>query len=218
MPIGVDQLCDYAVFFDDFVTSVINVTDTYLGTVVDTSQEPLLGTDLENGQLKLPSAATTDNNGSSIQMVQTSFLVKSGKKLWFEARVKVSDADQGEMFIGLAENFATNPEAVIVDGIARVGFELVDGLATINTVIDDDTTPTRTVLSSSMADDTFVKLGFRTDGGHIRFYVNRALVSTQAIPSAIAAITLGPAFMHISGNATGTHSAHMDYWLAVQER
>jgi hypothetical protein len=57
-----------------------------------------------------------------------------------------------------------------------------------------------------------------TDGASIRFYVNRRLVSTQAIPSAIAAVTLGPAFMHLSGNATGTHTAAIDYVLVAQER
>lgn len=217
MPIGVDMLADYHIFFDDFVGTAFNATDTYT-VVKDAGASVGFGADLENGAVVLTSAATTDNDGASIQLAETSFLVKSGKKLMFEARVKVSDADQGEMFIGLADNFATNPEAVIVNGVARIGFELIDEAATINTVIDDDTSPTRTVLSSSMSDDTYVRLGFMTDGASIRFYVNRSLVSTQSIPSAIAAVTLGPAFFHLSGNATGTHTASCDYILACQER
>lgn len=186
--------------------------------VKDSGARVALDADAENGACKLTSSATTDDDGASIQQTQTSFLCKSGKKLWFEARVKVSDADQGEMFVGLADNFVTNPEAVIVNGVARVGFELIDGAATVNTVIDDDTSPTRVVLSNEMSDDTYIRLGFRTDGGSIRFYVNRALVSTQSIPSAIAAVTLGPAFFHLSGNASGTHTAAIDYIMAVQER
>lgn len=218
MPVGVDMLADYCVFFDDFLASVNDATNQWI-VVKDASATALVGTgDVENGAMTLTSAATTDDDGASIQRAETNFLVKSGKKLWFEARVKVSDADQGEMFIGLADNFATDPEAVIVEGVARVGFELIDGAATINTVIDNDTAATKTVLSKSMSDDTYVRLGFRTDGGSIRFYVNRALVSSQSIPTAIAAVTLGPAFMHLSGNNSGTHTAACDYILAVQER
>lgn len=218
LPQGVDQLCDYQVFFDDFLASVNDATNQWI-VVKDAGATALVGTgDLENGALTLTSAATTDDDGASIQRAETTFLVKSGKKLWFEARVKVSDADQGEMFVGLADNFATDPEAVIVDGVARIGFELIDGAATVNTVMDNDTAPTRVVTAISMADDTYIRLGFRTDGGSVRFYINRALVSTQIIPSAIAAVTLGPAFFHLSGNATGTHTALIDYVMAVQER
>lgn len=186
--------------------------------VKDTGASVLASADAENGVLVITSDATTDANGGSIQTDNTQFLVKTGKKLWFEARIKVSDADQGPMFVGLADNFATNPEGVVVNGISRVGFELLDGAATINTVQDNDTTATRVITSISAADDTYIRLGFRTDGGHIRYYINRALVGSVAIASANAAITLGPAFMHLSGNATGTHTASIDYIMCAQER
>lgn len=219
MPFGLDAVLDYHYDFIAPGMHSLNDATNELIVVKDTSATVLFGTgDVENGALTITSQATTDNDGGSIQRAETTFLVKSGKNLWFEAKVKVSDADQGEMFIGLADNFATDPEAVIVNGVARVGFELIDGAATINTIIDDDTSPTRTVLSQSMSDATYVRLGFRTEGGYIRFYVNRALVSTQAIPSAIAAVTLGPAFMHISGDANGTHTAAAEYIFAMQER
>lgn len=218
IPVGVDMLCEYQVFFDDFLASVNDATNQWI-VVKDASATALVGTgDLENGALTITSQATTDDDGGSIQRAETTFLVKTGKKLWFEARVKVSDADQGEMFVGLADNFATDPEAVIVNGISRVGFELIDGAATVNTVQDNDTTATRVVTSVSMADDTYIRLGFRTDGGHIRYYINRNLVGSVAIASANAAITMGPAFMHISGNNTGTHTAAIDYVMSVQER
>lgn len=217
MPIALDAL-DYCVDFDDFVTSLNDATNGWI-VVKDAGASALQGTgDLENGVMLLTSAATTDNDGASIQRAETIFLVKTGKKLWFEARVKVSVAAQCDMFVGLADNFVTDPEAVIVGGVARVGFELLDGAATINTVIDDDTTSVKTILSASMVDDTYVRLGFRTEGASIRFYVNRALISTQALPAAIAAVTLGPAFFNLSGDATGTHTAHADYLFAAQQR
>ncbi len=218
LPTAFDPLCDYHMDFIAGNKSVNDATNELI-VVKDAGASVLMGTgDVENGAITITSTTTTENDGGSFQRAETTFLVKSGKKLWFEAKVKVSDADQGEIFIGLADNFATDPEAVIAAGLARVGFELVDGAATINTVIDDDTASTRTVLSQSMSDATYVRLGFRTDGASVRFYVNRVLVSTQSIPSAIAAVTLGPAFFHLSGDATGTHTAACEYILAVQER
>lgn len=217
MPIGADFLVDYHMFFDDFIGTAVNATDTYT-VIKDTSATVTFGGDDENGSVKITSAATTDDDGGSIQLAETSFLVKSGKKLWFEAKVKVADADQCDMFIGLCDNFATNPENSVAAGQARIGFELVDGSAVIQASVDDDTTTTRTSTGISASDDTYVRLGFRTEGGSIRFYVNRALVATVAIPSAIAAVTLGPTFFGLSGNATGTHTRQCDYILVVQER
>jgi hypothetical protein len=218
LPIGFDQLCDYHYDFIAGNKSLNDATNELI-VVKDASASVLMGTgDVENGAITITSAATTDNDGGSFQRAETTFLCKSGKELWFEAKVKVSDADQGEMFVGLSDNFATDPEAVIVEGVARVGFELIDGAATINTVVDNDTAATKTVLSVSMSDATYVRLGFRTMGDYVLFYVNRSYVGRTAIPSAIAAVTLGPAFMHISGNDTGTHTAALEYLLAVQER
>ena len=112
----------------------------------------------------------------------------------------------------------TNPEAVLVAGIARVGFELVEGSASIRAVVDNDTATTRLDLGISMSDATDVVLSFRTLNDNVLFYVNRSYAGKIAIPSAIAAKLLAPAFMHISGNTTGTHTAHCDYIAVSMER
>ena len=272
LPVGVDMLCDYKVYFDDFHVFCRQLNGSFTGTAVgtaadvaaaacaggatptaaqvdtavdslevstnlalkelqtlinagyqynvvkDTGASVAIDADAENGVLKLSSSATTDNDGVLIQNHQTQFLVKSAKKLWFEARVKVSDADQCDMFIGLANEAATDPENVVGATLERIGFELIDGSAVIKNSIGNGTAVTNTSTAVSAADDTYVKLGFRTDGGSVRFYVNRALVLTATIPSAIAAITLGPSFFNLSGDATGTHTASIDYILAAQER
>ncbi len=218
MPFGLDALCDYHY---DYIAGNKSLNDATNELIVikDTSATVLMGTgDVENGAITITSQTLTDNDGGSFQRAETTFLCKANKKLWFEAKVKVSTANDGEMFVGLADNFATDPEAVIVTGLARVGFELVEGSAVVNMVVDDDTAVTRTATSVSMADATYIRLGFRVDGGVVRFYINRSLVGSIAIPAAIAAVTLGPAFMHLSGNTTGTHTAALEYLLAMQER
>lgn len=268
MPVGLDFLCDYSVYFNDFETylggdltgapdlTLVDVAAaacaggaTPTAAQVDTAIDDLetstnlalkelqmranggihvvkdsgatlaIDADAENGVLKLSSAATTDDDGVAIQLLNTTFLVKSGKKLWFEARVKVSDADQGDMFVGLANEIATNPEDLWAAGQASCGFRLKDGDATIFALHDDDTSAVVDQdLGVDLADDTFIRLGFRTDGGHIRWYVNRALVHSAAIDADVAAVTMCPAFGGISGNAAGTHTRSIDYVLVVQER
>ncbi len=211
LPIGIDAL-DYQYQYHDFEKTLVageftTVKDS--GATVATSGSAVV----------ITSSTTTDADGGSIQGLNLQYLVKSGKKLWFEASVKVSDADQGPMFVGLSEAFATNPEAVIVAGLARVGFELLDGSAVLNMVIDNDTASTKSTTDMpSMTDATYVKLGFRTYGDYVLFYVNRSYVGRLALPTAIAAIPMAQAFEHLSGNTTGTHTAHCDYMYVCQER
>lgn len=219
MPVNAASDLDYVFFMDDFTQTVVDATNEWI-VVTDSAggETTILDPDAENGVMKLTSKGTTDDNGSSIQRANTIFLVKSGKKLWFEAKVKLSDADQGDLFVGLANNFATDPEAVWAATLERVGFMIQDGSANIMYSVNDGTVDTIVDTGKDAADDTFVKLGFRTDGGSIRFYVDRSLVATVAIPSAIAAVTLGPAFAGISGSASGTHTRSIDYIMACQER
>ena len=36
----------------------------------------------------------------------------AGDSIWYETRVKVSDADQMDVLVGMTETFATNPETL----------------------------------------------------------------------------------------------------------
>jgi hypothetical protein len=210
LPIGLDAN-DYQFNFFEFNETLVS---GQLATIKDSGATVATS----GSDLVITSTATTDNDGGAVLATNLSYLVKNGKNLWFEARVKVSDADDGEMFIGLSETFATNPEAVLVAGIARVGFELVEGSAVVRMVVDNDTATTRELSGISMADDEYITLGFRTMNDQVLFYANRSLIGRMSIPTAIAAKLMGPAFFHLSGNATGTHTAHCDYIMVAQER
>lgn len=216
MPMSSHEM-DYLVDMDDFKGAAINLTNDWIDIKTASASAPVLSSE-ENGAVTLGSQATTDDSGTSIQRTIKPFLIKAGKKLWFEARVKVSVAADCDMFVGLAETFAATPEASIAATTARVGFELVDGSAILQTSVCDNTSNSRVSAAVSAADDTYIRLGFRTDGASIRFYVNRALVGTASLPTAIAALGMGPAFFGMSGSATGTMTRKMDYFYAVQER
>ena len=85
-----------------------------------------------SGEINLTSAATTDNDGASIQGKQEFFSLPStaGNKLYYETRVKMSDVDQMDVLVGLTETFTTNPENALASANI-IGFLLTDGSAVI---------------------------------------------------------------------------------------
>lgn len=205
---------DHVVFWDDFTGIAVDSTNDWT-VVKDTSATVAIAADTENGRLALTSEATTENDGASIQANEI-FAAASGRSLWFEAKIQVSNADEIDLFVGLTENFATNPEAVLTAS-NRIGFQINDGDASILCKTESGDTESSTDSGKDAADDTDVILGFRVDATNaVYFYVDRVLVATHTsnIPTAL----LTPAVMELSGTATGTISASLDYILAVQTR
>lgn len=221
MPLDVSVNPDYIYFFDDFVgMKAFNATDSY--DVVKDAGASVGIADALGGVVVITSAATTDNDGGLIQQTGGSFARQSGKKLWFEAKVKVSDIDN-DLFVGLAEEAATNPEAVIAAGIHRIGIEVVSdsdsGLGLLMSSNSDGTTLDRATLGKNMVANTYKTLGFYYDGVSIDFYVDRVKVLSGVTPRPASATDLmGIAIYSLSGNNSGTHTLTADYVLVVAER
>lgn len=206
---------DFQVFFDDFDMVAQDQTNDWT-VVKDTGASVAIGADALNGTVVLTSAATTDNDGASIQGNEV-FALGSGKKLWFETRLQVSDADQMDVFAGLTINFATNPEAVL-SAADRVGFQIDDGNASILCKSEKSSTETSTDSGVDASDATYVKLGFRWDGSSkVEFFVDRALVATHTTNNPDDE-NLTPALFELSGNSTGTKSMTADYVMVIIER
>jgi len=214
--IPVDKNPDYVTFFDDFLSdSTDDSVDTWT-IVKDTGASVAPEPDELNGGVELKSTATTDDDGASIQLTDEVFALESGKKLWYEAKFKVSDADQMDVFAGLCENFATNPEACLTSS-NRVGFQIDDGGASILCKSESGDTETSNDSGVDAADDTYVTVGFKFDGGSsVEFYVNRALVATHTTNIPTANLTV--AFMEVSGDASGTKEMVADYVFVCKER
>lgn len=212
LPVGNDP--DYTVFYEDFIRAIDTTNDWAI--VKDTGAAAAQVADALNGEWALTSTATTDNDGSSIQTVHEAWKLEDDKRLWFEARVKVSDADDMDAFVGLSLNFATNPEAVLA-ATDRVGFQIDDGNASILVKTEKDGTETSTDTGKDAADATYVKLGFYFDGGFVHFYVNRSWVAshTTNIPDDE---NLSVSLFELSGSNTGTKSMTVDYVMVVKER
>ncbi len=211
---------DFVTFFDDFTVlagKALNSTDMY--DVVKDASATVAAPDVLNGVARITSANTTDNDGGLIQMTNGCFALTSGKRLWFEAMVKVSDIDH-DMFIGLAEQAATDPEAVIAATIHRVGIEVTEangaGLRFAN---GNGTTVDYTSLGVDMVAATYIKVGFYFNGVTLDVFVNRIKKASGIVPRPASGTDLmGLAFFNLSGSATLQHVADLDYWMVISER
>lgn len=210
---------DYFVWMDDFVGVDADYSANAVWGVVKDSGAGVANTaDQTNGIVTLTSAATTDNDGALIQTAQTFAKLVSGKKAWFKAAIKLSDADQQDVFVGLATAAATNPEAVLaVDDY--IGFKVTDESAVIYAVSDKTgaSAAASTSTGKSAADATEVKVGFYFDGTSAHFYVNGDYVCSQS-STTIPTVALDVAIFSLSGSATGTRTLIVDYVYYCAER
>lgn len=215
MPQGFSATLDAFGFFDDFVKVDDDQTNDWT-VVKDTGASVGIAADTLGGVLNLTSAATTDNDGASIQGNEI-FKATAGKNLYFCARLKCNDADQTDIDCGLTVNFATNPEA-ITTAADQIIFRVVDGDASILCYTEKNGTATSTDSGIDLADDTYVKLEILVEGtSAVKFFVNNKLVATHTtnIPDD-EELTIGCA--SVSGSDTGTRVTALDYIGAFQER
>ena len=206
---------DVVVYMDDFLGIALDATNDWDAPVKDSGASAAIVADTVNGLLGLNSAATTDDDGASIQGNEV-FKAASGKVIWFETILQNNDADQSDICVGLTVNFATNPEAMLA-AADRIVFQVDDGNASILCKTESGGTETSTDSGVDLEDDTDVILGFRVNGtGTVEFYVNRNLVATHT--TNIPTTELALAAMSVSGSATGTRSTKIDYIFAAATR
>ena len=213
MPISINP--DFFEISDDFVGIVLNATNTWT-VVKDSGASVAIIADTTGGEVTLLSAATTDNDGASIQGNEI-FTVAADKDIFFETRIKCSDADQTDICVGLTVNFATNPEAMLT-AADRIVFQVDDGNASINCITEKSGTATTTDSGIDMVDATYIVLGFSVNSANsVQFFINGALVATHTT-NIVDDENLTVAAMSLSGNATGTRATDLDYIIAAQTR
>ena len=217
---------DQAVFLDDFTGIFLDATNDWT-VLKDTSAAVAITADTATGVVTLTSAATTDNDGSSLQGNEIFQLPSTaGEKLFFEARFFASTTSgsgvgQMDIWVGLCENFASAPENAFTAS-NRIGFQLDDGSSLTRLITEASDTETETELATTynLTDDTYVTVGFIATKGTttdtVQFYYNRNLVGTHTtnIPTSL----MTPAAVEVSGDNTGTKSMSVDYILAAVDR
>lgn len=131
-------------------------------------------TDGDGGLLLITNTAA-DNDLVSLQKKGESFRFASGKKLFFEARFKVSDATQSDVVIGLQITDTTPLD--VTDGVF---FIKDDGSTSFALRVEKNNTATATTSVATLADDTFITLGFYYDGDSaIEYSVNGVVKGTS---------------------------------------
>ena len=160
---------DQFTYMDDFYEGAVDTTLRWT-IVKDSGASAAIVADATGGEIALTSTATTENDGASIQGKHEIFSLPTtaGDSIWFETRIKTSDADQMDILVGLTETFATNPENALASANI-IGFLLADGSAVVSGVTESGGTATTVTFAdttkSTLADDTFVTLGFKATKG-----------------------------------------------------
>ena len=210
MPMSINP--DYFCLEDDYVYEL----DTGWTTVKDSGATVAIVADTVGGELGITSAATTDNDGGSVQGNEI-FAVAADKNMFFQTRIKNNDVDQTDICVGFTVNFATNPENMLT-ATDRIVFQVDDGDASILCKTEKDGTETSTDSGIDMVDDTYIKLGIACSGtGKVEFFINDKLVATHStnIPDDE---NLAIAAMSLSGSASGTRVTTIDYLMGARTR
>ena len=195
--------------FDTYLASDWTITTTEDGT--GSASEALADGD---GGILLVTNAAGDNDHDFFQLVKEGFKFESGKQIGFHVRFKTNDATQTDIVAGLQLTDTTPLD--VTDGIF---FLKSDGAATISFIVEKDSTQSTLTLPNSLADDTFMTLGFIYDPKDQKFHVfqNNVLagtvVSTNAPDDEELTLSFG-----IQNGAAAAKTLSVDYVGAYKER
>ena len=202
----------YHTYFNDFDTYLASdwtITTTEDGT--GSATEALADGD---GGLLLVTNAAGDNDHDFFQLVKEGYKYEAGKQLAFHMRFKTNDATQTDIVAGL-QLTDTSPLDV-TDGIF---FLKADGAATISFIVEKNSTQSTLTLPNSLADDTFMTLGFVYDPKDQKFHVFQndvlagTVVSTNAPDDEELTLSFG-----IQNGAAAAKTLTVDYIGASKER
>ena len=195
--------------FDTYLASDWTITTTEDGT--GSASEALADGD---GGVLLVTNAAGDNDHDFFQLVKEGFKFESGKQIGFHVRFKTNAATQTDIVAGLQLTDTTPLD--VTDGIF---FLKSDGAATISFIVEKDSTQSTLTLPNSLADDTFMTLGFIYDPKDQKFHVfqNNVLagtvVSTNAPDDEELTLSFG-----IQNGAAAAKTLSVDYVGAYKER
>lgn len=204
-------------FFDDFLALLTPWTVTE-----DDAADTQVANDVQHGVVSMTQKAITDNDGAQMTWAQETFKLTSGKRLWFEVRLRCpAGATQLDWFIGLAE-------AEDLTGVADnmpangIGFKKDDGDTNIDLSSSDGGTDTTRDAVGTLVANTWIRVGMLFDGGAsgaatITPYVDGVAGTAITVTYATMA-EMAPIFMVRNGDATTTQVLDIDYVKVAAER
>lgn len=204
------QLHTYFNDFDNYVAANWTVTETQAGATQALTNE-------DGGVLLLTNSAA-DDDLNALQKVGESFKFESGKKLFFKARFKVSDAIQSDFVIGL-QITDTTPLAV-TDGVY---FRKDDGDANLDFVVVKDSTASTATAITTVSNNTYITVAFYYNGVDEVVYAASTDSNNPAIRGKLATTNLPDdeeltiSFGIQNGEAVAK-TMSVDYIFAAKER
>lgn len=205
-------------YWQDFITYVAaDFTKTVIGTgdAAAVADDPF-------GAIALTNSAA-DNDGVQLQLPVETFTLAAGKKAWFKARVKVSDATESDLIFGLAVLDTTLLGATAGDGVTDgIFFQKDDGSTTVSLCCQKDATTGQKTVSVGAATTAYQTWGFEYDGvSTIKAFkddVHVASMDITSTPTAFLPDTPVTVSVGILNGAAAAKSLTVDYLFAAIER
>lgn len=153
-------------YFDDFFT--YDDTATVGGYAEVSDAGTIVTTDAVGGVLSVPTGGT-DNNETYVSSIHELFKVADDKPIWFEARVKLTEAntDDANIIVGLSDTVGANTlldngggPAASYDGIV---FAKVDGGTVWQFETSNAGTQVTTASAGAFASGEWTRLGFHVN-------------------------------------------------------
>lgn len=201
----------YHTYFNDFDTYTAGdwvVTETDAGA----TQALTAG---DGGWLLITNTAA-DNDLVALQKTPAAFAFTAGKKTFFSARLKVSNATQCDFVVGLQVVDVTPLD--VTDGVY---FLKADDAATVSIICRKDASTGSTSASAiaTLADDTFVTLAWYYDGvDKIVYAVNGSVLGSLAATSAFLPDAICTVSFALQNGSAAARTMTVDYIFVAEER
>lgn len=203
-PIADPSFFGYSTDFIEYDSNTWTITEVGSGT--DLSGDEIGGT------LVLTNAAA-DNDRHAFQLGKTNgecFAFQAGKPLWFDARFKVDNV-LADTMIGLYVT-DTDPEGGVAAGVY---YRRLTTATALNLVIENSSTETVVTTGITMANDTYINVGFYWDGARLFYTQNRGILGEATVLTNLPSTELRLSFLVQNGSAVA-RSMTVD-WIACHQ-
>jgi hypothetical protein len=208
-------------FEDDFI-DYLTTLGTWTTTMDATGSVAITTPTSGHQGVVLLTTHTGDEDETYINTTAASFILGTGKRLWFEALVKLTEAntDDGEIYVGLNSDItvarliqdADAGPYTDYDGIGffKVGAGLVWGFE--NSLATAQTT---TASVGAFVSGAWTKLGIKVDSGVITGYINNVAVVAHStnLPTAAMKIAIG-----VKASSANAEALYVDYVKLAMEK